>query len=52
MPKKVRFRVPFRRLSVYKGYRLENIRKLEKNFLLESVILEPSDSIGDIELEA
>tara|TARA_B100000686_G_C16605359_1_gene870874 strand:+ start:312 stop:686 length:375 start_codon:yes stop_codon:yes gene_type:complete len=51
IPRRVRFFVPSRRLSVYKGYRLENIHRLKSDFALDEIIVEPVGYLNKIELD-
>ena len=50
IPSPVKFRVPSRQLSIYKGYRLENIQKLKREFFLKEIIIEPSRFLDNFEL--
>ncbi len=43
--KSISFHVPMRKLSVYKGHKLENIRKLKEDFNLNEVTVNPLDGI-------
>jgi|TARA_B110000438_G_scaffold301945_1_gene358175 histone acetyltransferase (RNA polymerase elongator complex component) len=43
--KKICFQVPSKKLSLYKGHKLENVRKLKELFNLDEIAFEPSENL-------
>lgn len=50
VPEQVTFKVPAKWLSVYKGHKKENVRRLKEMFFLRDILFEPKESQNKLEL--